>query len=309
MARPSSPRAERPGSAAPSAKPASSSSDKPKEKKPKAKKPKAPPRPNADSFESKARVDVPISNVEELGVDDARAQLSELQKKYGALIVNFNNQQAELQAARKTIDRLEKSQGAGPALTGDAAAIQEQLQSTLAVSRPPHGPRAACARGGRASPEPAQGRLAGWRGVGRGGTSSRQARLASLSCTTLAGSPLLCTRRPLPHRCSPAAAAAPPLCAQDLRAEEEKNMALQKKINKLQVEHVSEEEVDQLFYALEIKEQQLAQAQRDKAGLEQEVLTARQLTARGTNYAEPKYIEIHHQHNLSDDSDDDSDDE
>ena len=50
-------------------------------------------------------------------------------------------------------------------------------------------------------------------------------------------------------------------------------MALQKKINKLQVEHVSEEEVDQLFYALELKEQQLAQAQRDKAGLEQEVQT------------------------------------
>ena len=34
-------------------------------------------------------------------------------------------------------------------------------------------------------------------------------------------------------------------------------MALQKKVNKLQVEHVSEEEVDQLFYALEVKEQQL----------------------------------------------------
>ena len=87
-------------------------------------------------------------------------------------------------------------------------------------------------------------------------------------------------------------------------------MALQRKMNKLQVEHVSEEEVDQLFYALELKEQQLAQSQRDKAGLEQEVQTARQLTARGTNYAEPKYIEIHHQHNLSSDSDDaDSDDE
>jgi hypothetical protein len=75
------------------------------------------------------------------------------------------------------------------------------------------------------------------------------------------------------------------------------------------VEHVSEEEVDQLFYALELKEQQLAQAQRDKAGVEEQLLTARQLTARGTNY-EPKFIEIHHNNNLSDDdSDEDSDED
>eukprot|EP00964_Phaeocystis_antarctica_P101204 scaffold66702_cov62-Phaeocystis_antarctica.AAC.2 len=85
-------------------------------------------------------------------------------------------------------------------------------------------------------------------------------------------------------------------------------MQLQKKINKLQVEHVSEEEVDQLFYALELKEQQLAQVQRDKAGLEQEVMTARQMTARGTNY-EPKFIEIHHNNLSDDDSDEDSDDD
>lgn len=42
------------------------------------------------------------------------------------------------------------------------------------------------------------------------------------------------------------------------------NMQLQKKINKLQVEHVSEEEVDQLFYALEMKEKQLEQISREK---------------------------------------------
>ena len=83
-------------------------------------------------------------------------------------------------------------------------------------------------------------------------------------------------------------------------------MALQKKVNKLQVEHVSEEEVDQLFYALEMKDHQLAQAQREKEGLEQEMLTARQLTARGTNY-EPKFIEIHHHNTLSDDDDSNSD--
>ena len=307
MARPSSPRAERPGSAAPSAKPASSSSGAAKGTKPKARKPKAPPRPNADSFESKARVDVPITNVAELGVDDARSQLAELQKKYGALIVNFNNQQAELTQARREVDRLKSAQASGPVLAGDAGAIQEQLQSTLAVSRAA-APHAAPAlfRGG--CPEPAQGRLRAWGGWAGSSTSSGPAH-TMMRPTRAPGLPCAALGAPLPHRCSPPRRSRPAR-AQDLRAEEEKNMALQKKINKLQVEHVSEEEVDQLFYALELKEQQLAQAQRDKAGLEQEVQTARQLTARGTNLAEPKYIEIHHQHNLSDDSDDaDSDDE
>ena len=154
-----------------------------------------------------------------------------------------------------------------------------------------------------------------------------------------------------------------PVPSQELAALEATNMALQKKVNKLQVEHVSEEEVDQvrhtpprqsgsapiscrdclasagkperaralslvlavqpsrdcsslfvwlfrevgpacgsvclrvgladraclasrsppsqLFYALEVKEEQLEQANKEKADLEQEVLTARQLSARG----------------------------
>ncbi len=80
-------------------------------------------------------------------------------------------------------------------------------------------------------------------------------------------------------------------------------MALQKKVNKLQVEHVSEEEVDQLFYALEQKEQQLEQALAEKEHLEGEVLTARQLSARGGGV--PTVVEIHHHANLSDDEDDD----
>ncbi len=83
-------------------------------------------------------------------------------------------------------------------------------------------------------------------------------------------------------------------------------MQLQKKVNKLQVEHVSEEEVDQLFYALEQKEQQLEQAMQDKESLEQEVLTARQLSARGGG-ADPKFIEIHHHNDISDDDEDDDD--
>ena len=93
---------------------------------------------------------------------------------------------------------------------------------------------------------------------------------------------------------------------QELRALEATNMQLQKKVNKLQVEHVSEEEVDQLFYALEQKEQQLEQAMQDKESLEQEVLTARQLSARGGG-ADPKFIEIHHHNDISDDDEDDDD--
>ena len=79
---------------------------------------------------------------------------------------------------------------------------------------------------------------------------------------------------------------------------------MQKKINKLQVEHVSEEEVDQLFYTLEQKEKQLAEAMRERNELQEEVQTARQLTARGGNM-EPKFIEIHHHSTLSDDESDD----
>ena len=59
----------------------------------------------------------------------------------------------------------------------------------------------------------------------------------------------------------------------------------------------------QLFYALEQKEQQLEQAMQEKESLEQEVLTARQLSARGGGSAEPKFIEIHHHNDISDDED------
>jgi hypothetical protein len=172
-----------------------------------------------------------VQNTDELPADQARQQLGELQKKYGALIVNFNNQQAELAASLKRTASLEN----------EVAALKEQL----------------------------------------GGSGDQQ--ITSL-------------QRQLQDS------------VQELRQVEAMNMTLQKKVNTLQVEHVSEEEVDQLFYALEIKDQQLAQAQKDKAGLEAEVLTARQLTARGTNY-EPKFIEIHHHNTLSDDESSDDDDD
>ena len=62
--------------------------------------------------------------------------------------------------------------------------------------------------------------------------------------------------------------------------------------------------MDQLFYALEQKEQQLAAVTAEKKELEEEVLTARQLTARGVNM-EPKFIEVHHHNDISDDSEGD----
>lgn len=97
------------------------------------------------------------------------------------------------------------------------------------------------------------------------------------------------------------------VASQNLRAAENLNMALSKKVNQLQVEHVSEEEVDQLFFALEQKEKQLVDMQAEKDNLEAEVLTARQLTARGGNVVQVQQtIEVHHHHEPdSDDSDDD----
>lgn len=78
-------------------------------------------------------------------------------------------------------------------------------------------------------------------------------------------------------------------------------MNLQKKLNKLQVEHVSEEEVDQLFYALEQKEMQLEEAIKGKKELEEEAERARQNSARAMGGTEPKFIEIHHHNDMSDD--------
>lgn len=176
---------------------------------------------------------MPIHNTSDLSEDQAKKELEALQKKYGALIVTFNNQQAELQASQKHCASLEaelalhkeKGESSGTSGAGDSQ-LEEQLRITL----------------------------------------------------------------------------------QDLRAVEAVNMGLQKRINQLQVEHVSEEEVDQLFYALEVKEKQLLSASREKESLEQEVNTFRQLTARTPQPEQPKYIEIHHHNSLSED-DSDSDEQ
>ena len=209
-------------SASPRAAPAAGKSAA--EKKPKAKKPKGsvPTVPMS--------LGMPMNKPADLTEEAAKSDLEALQKKYGALVVNFNNQQAELAAAQRQIHVLEDENSrlkGSSGLSGDAAtaSLQSQLDQTLS----------------------------------------------------------------------------------ELRSLESTNMQLQKKVNKLQVEHVSEEEVDQLFYALEQKEQQLEQAMADKANLEEEVLTARQLSARGGAPVDPKFIEIHHHNDISDDDDSDDD--
>ena len=216
--RPQSPRRSETGAVGPAAPKSVGESKKIKAKKPKA----------TAAAAATISLGVPLADVDGMSEAEAKRELLSMQQKYGALLVNFNNQQVELAAAKKSVDTLKaevkslKSQMKSP--EGQLAVVQGELENTL----------------------------------------------------------------------------------QELRAAEGLNMQLQKKINKLQVEHVSEEEVDQLFYALELKEQQLAQAKQQNEGLQQEVLTARQMSARGGN-AEPRFIEIHHHSNLSDDSDDDSD--
>lgn len=190
------------------------------EKKPKSKKSKAPTAP--------VSLGMPMNKPADLTEEAAKNDLVELQKKYGALVVNFNNQQAELAAEQ-----------------GKAARLEARLARAEA--------------GSGAEPANVEAGL-------RDEVEKLRGELAALEAT---------------------------------------NMALQKKVNKLQVEHVSEEEVDQLFYALEVKEEQLEQANKEKADLEQEVLTARQLSARGGAMGEPKFIEIHH--HVQEDSDDDDD--
>jgi len=209
----SKPMAKADAPAAPVAKPAA---------KPKAKKPKGSAAPTAPIEAPKP---VAAESLDEAG---SKKELDELQKRYAALVVNFNNQQTELQSCQTQLKRAEDE--------------LEVLRSSSAGSG--------------------------------GGGGDEKGLLEKMSA--------------------------------DLRAVEAANMALQKKVNKLQVEHVSEEEVDQLFYALEQKEAQLEAALAEKEQLEGEVLTARQMSARGAPV--PTIVEIHHHNTLSDDDDDDAED-
>lgn len=138
VARPSSPRAERAPSSsrAPSAAKAPSTDKTDKEKKPKPKKVKGDRLPPTAPM----TIEMPMNKVTELNESQAKDDLQELQKKYGALVVNFNNQQAELAKALKAnsdlearITDLEADRGQ-PLNAGDEMMrMQRQLESAHGV--------------------------------------------------------------------------------------------------------------------------------------------------------------------------------
>lgn len=76
---------------------------------------------------------------EALSEDQAKADLTELQKKYGTLVVTFNNQQTELAASQKLVMQLEAeltalkaSQNSMP-VEDSVQALRTQLEQTTAV--------------------------------------------------------------------------------------------------------------------------------------------------------------------------------
>lgn len=150
-------------SSTPRAKPTAKPEGAAKEKKPKAKKPKAPTAPIS--------LEMPMNKPGDLDEAGAKADLEQLQKKYGVLVVSFNNQQVELADAQKEIVMLNMQ--------------LERMEEGLVLS------------------------------------SDDQVVKLSKEVETLTA---------------------------QLRAVEATNMSLQKKVNKLAIEHVSEEEVDQLFF-------------------------------------------------------------
>ena len=110
-------------------KPAAAGDKKPKAKKPKATAPTAP-----------MTLGMPMQKPADLSEDQAKADLAEMQKKYGTLVVTFNNQQAELAASQKLnqqleaeLEALKASQGSMP-VEDSVKALRSQLEQTSAVS-------------------------------------------------------------------------------------------------------------------------------------------------------------------------------
>lgn len=109
-------------------KPAAAGDKKPKAKKPKGSAPTAP-----------IALGMPMQKPEALSEDQAKADLTELQKKYGTLVVTFNNQQTELAASQKLVMQLEAeltalkaSQNSMP-VEDSVQALRTQLEQTTAV--------------------------------------------------------------------------------------------------------------------------------------------------------------------------------
>ena len=125
-------------SASPRAAPAPKAEKAAGEKKPKAKKPKG------SAPTAPISLGMPMNKPSDLSEEAAKADLESLQKKYGALVVNFNNQQTELAAAQKQIAQLTdenarlKSASSGAYSADDQRSqLQSQLDQTLQVRRGP----------------------------------------------------------------------------------------------------------------------------------------------------------------------------
>ena len=102
------------------------------EKKPKAKKPKG------SATTAPISLGMPMNKPAELSEEAAKQDLENLQKKYGALVVSFNNQQAELAAAQKEIfflqeqnERLEGQVGGTFSADDNTKQLQKQLSDTM----------------------------------------------------------------------------------------------------------------------------------------------------------------------------------
>lgn len=127
VARPASLRGERPSSPRPG--PSSKPANGEKEKKIKAKKVKGDRLPPTAPL----NLEMPMNRVTDLNEEQAKNDLHDLQKMYGALIVNFNNQQAELAKALKENAELqtriaELEEERSQPLSHDTAIIKLQRQ-------------------------------------------------------------------------------------------------------------------------------------------------------------------------------------
>ena len=97
-----------------------------------------------------------LVDVDGLSEEDAKTQLAALQKSYGALIVNFNNQKTELGSSLQTIERLERELEKAEAVSSGGGVPEDKdsriakLAEVRAAARACFGWCAAGCRGRRA---------------------------------------------------------------------------------------------------------------------------------------------------------------
>ena len=108
------------------------------DKKPKAKKPKG------AATTAPISLGMPMNKPESLSEEAAKQDLETLQKKYGALVVSFNNQQAELAQSQKMAvglqdenERLKEQVGGTFSADDNAKALRKQLDDVTMVRDTP----------------------------------------------------------------------------------------------------------------------------------------------------------------------------